>query len=73
MTLQTDHWPNPRKPLLVSFGDDTYVEALDRIRSEAKYSRFFGDVRIFSPKDLPQDLRMFCENNRADFGYGLYL
>jgi hypothetical protein len=73
MAIQIDNWPNPRKPLFVSFGDDTYVEALNRIRSEVKYSRFFGDVRLFTPKDLSYDLRMFCENNRADFGYGFYL
>lgn len=37
------------------------------------YSRFFGDARIFAPSDLPYDLRMFCENNREEFGYGFYL
>lgn len=73
MTDPIDRWPNPNKPLLVSFGDDTYAEALTRLKSEAKYSRFFGDARIFTPQDLPYDLRMFCENNRADSGFGFYL
>ena len=59
MTAQIDRWPNPNKPLLVSFGDDTYMEALHRLESEAKYSRFFGDAKIFTPKDLPYDLRLF--------------
>jgi hypothetical protein len=68
-----DQWPNPRKPLLISFGDDTYAEARSRLKSEAMYSRFFGDAKIFTSSDLPYDLRMFCENNREDFGYGFYL
>ena len=68
-----DQWPNPRKPLLVSFGDETFSEARNRLNSEAMYSRFFGDAKIFTPNDLPYDLRMFCENNRENFRYGFYL
>ena len=73
MAVMIDQWPNPRRPLLISFGDDTYAEARNRLKSEAMYSRFFGDAKIFTPNDLPYDLRMFCENNREDFGYGFYL
>ena len=73
MAVMIDQWPNPRRPLLISFGDDTYAEARNRLKSEAMYSRFFGDARVFTPKDLPYDLRTFCENNRQDFGYGFYL
>jgi hypothetical protein len=74
MSLMVDVFKGAEKPILLSFGDDRFAQARLRIKTEAMFSRFFGEVRIFAPADLPVDLRAFCEKTAADTrGYGYYL
>ena len=74
MSLIVDVFKGTQKPVLLSFGDDRFAQARLRIKTEAMFSRFFGEVRIFSPADLPGELRHFCEKTAADArGYGHYL
>ena len=74
MALIVDVLKGGEKPVLLSFGDDNFAQARLRIKTEAMFSRFFAEVRIFAPADLPTDLRVFCEKTAADArGYGYYL
>lgn len=62
-----------RKPTLVSFGDQTFAHAGIRLRTEARLSRFFSDIKLFTPQDLPHELLQFCEAHSHLPGFGYYL
>jgi len=64
---------NPKRPILISFADDRLQKARVRFMTEAMFSRFFGDVKVFSPQDLPAEVRAFCERSQDRRGYGHYL
>lgn len=64
---------NGKRPILVSFADDRLANARIRLKTEAMFSRFFGDVKMFTPRDLPAELRNFCERSQEHRGYGHYL
>lgn len=56
----------------LSFANIKYYPALRRIEKEAIESAFFDDVRIFTEKDLSQEIKDYCDSNRRGYGYWLW-
>ena len=73
MTDSFEVQANGKRPILISFADDRLANARIRLKTEAMFSRFFGEVKMYTPRDLPAALRDFCERTSEHRGYGHYL
>jgi len=45
---------------------------LKRFKAEAKISGFFDHIHIFTERDLPDDLRSYCNSNPRGYGYYIW-
>jgi hypothetical protein len=60
--------------VFLTFGNEAFSAARERIRYEARASRFFNEVVVLDESNLSPQLRAFCEANKhVDRGYGCYL
>ena len=61
--------------LFITFADGTVYKS-DRIVSEANDSRFFKNVKAYSPDDFDPDFKMkhldFIKNNKRGYGYWIW-
>jgi hypothetical protein len=73
MTDVFESQPISKRPILVSFADDRLQSARLRLKTEAIFSRFFGEVKMFTPRDLPAEILHFCERTSDSRGFGHYL
>jgi hypothetical protein len=53
----------------ITFGDNKYKKALNRINLEAINSKFFDGITIYSENDLPIQMNNYCLNNPRGYGF----
>lgn len=60
----------------ISFGCDRFIESKKRIYVQAKISKFFDKITIYSPQNLGKDFwekhQNFINNNKRGYGYWLW-
>lgn len=54
---QLDAYISTRKTFFATYGNDRYIKTRARIANEAKISKYFDEVRVFTPDHLPTSFR----------------
>jgi hypothetical protein len=70
--LRPDYWI--QKIHIITFGDEKYNNTKLRFKNEAKESKFFNSIQLYSPTDFDNDFEHinFVKNNKRGYGYWIW-